>query len=137
MTKKPKMEGRRNKSTEKIMTEKIITDRLTNTQILETSNTLLTSIQKQLQFLMEQHLQQRPCPNCGANHNLPEAAGVIDIDRFDFGNHGGDRIGPCRQCGRTLIYTLPLTGGWHWRLDTEEWERGRVSHEEMVHGKSG
>lgn len=98
----------------------IITDGRTNSQIWNTDKLFLTGIQKQVHFLMSQGLRCMPCPNCGEPHNLPDAAGVANVDEFDFGNHGGDRIGPCRKCGRTLIYTLPIMGGWHWRLDPKE-----------------
>ena len=103
------------------MGEPIKTDGLTNTQIIGTQKEYLTSIQKQIRFLMSQHLQHKPCPNCGELHNLPEVA-RLEIDEFNFGSHDrGDRIGKCHKCNRTLIYTLPWpTGDWYWRLDPDE-----------------
>ena len=100
----------------------ITTNGLTNTQILETGDKrLLTSIQKQVRFIMEEYLQRKRCPNCGELHSVPEASGKT-VDDFNFSNSGGDRAGPCRKCGRTLIFTLPIIGGWHWRLDPEEYK---------------
>lgn len=98
----------------------ITTDGKTNSQIFDAPNNLfLTSIQKQVRFVMKQHLQRKPCPNCGEEHNVPEAAGVA-VDEYDFSGSSPDRTGPCRKCKRTLIFTLPMMGGWHWRLDPTE-----------------
>lgn len=111
------------------MNDIVKTDGLTNSEIFDrykrsrgiAGSGGLTSIQKQVGFLMAVHLNRKPCPNCGEPHNLPEAAGVTNIDAFDFGNGTSDRVGPCRKCGRTLIFTLPMLGGdWHWRLDPTE-----------------
>jgi hypothetical protein len=102
----------------------IMTDGRTNTQIMQTDQQFLGGIQKQVRFLMSQGLRRNACPNCGALHNLPEAAGV-SVDDYDFGqNAKEDRVGPCKGCGRTLIFTLPMIGGdWHWRLDPSEAKR--------------
>ena len=98
----------------------IITDRMTNSQILESSDDVLTLMQKQIKFLMKQGLQGKACPNCGELHNLTDPAGV-EVDDFDFSNPGGnDHIGKCRKCYRTLIFTLALSGTWPWRLDPAE-----------------
>lgn len=103
----------------------IITDGLTNSEIfasegrMRSDGRFLTAIQQQVSYVMRLEMARKPCPNCGELHNLPEAAGVA-VDDFDFGNHGDDRIGKCRKCQRTLIFTLPLFGGWHWRLDPDE-----------------
>jgi hypothetical protein len=96
-----------------------LTDGLTNSQILAVSKQRLTTIQKQVRYVMEMELTRKPCPNCGTPHNLPEAAGVT-IDEFNFASKGSDRVGPCTKCKRTLIFTLPFVGDWHWRLDTSE-----------------
>ena len=101
----------------------VMTDGLTNSKILATSDRrLLTGLQKQVRFLMDVHLVRKPCPNCGEVHSVPEAAGVENIDDYDFGKRGdrGDRIGPCRACKRTLIYVQPIVGDWHWSLDPAE-----------------
>ena len=97
----------------------IITDRLTNTEIMNATDQMLTSIQRQVKFIMKQEMVRKGCPNCGEPHNMPEAADVT-VDDFDFGNHGDDRVGKCRKCHRTLIFTLPMFGDWHWRLDPKE-----------------
>jgi hypothetical protein len=96
-----------------------LTDGLTNSQILAVSKQRLTTIQKQVRYIMEMELTRKPCPNCGTPHNLPDAAGVT-IDEFNFASKGSDRVGPCTKCKRTLIFTLPFVGDWHWRLDTSE-----------------
>jgi ssDNA-binding Zn-finger/Zn-ribbon topoisomerase 1 len=94
--------------------------KLTNSEVWNTMQPMhLTAIDKQRRFVMTQHLQRKPCPNCGELHNVPEAAGK-SIDDYDFEGSTNDRIGPCSKCGRTLIYTLPFQGVWHWRLDYEE-----------------
>jgi hypothetical protein len=111
------------------VSEIIKTDGKTNSEIFEeykrskgTTRPFLTAYQKQVGYLMSIELAPRPCPNCGEPHNVPEAAG-LSIDEFDFGNRTADRMGPCRKCARTLIFTLPMLGGdWHWRLDTAEAE---------------
>jgi len=95
------------------------TDGLTNTEILEADKAHLTSMQRQVQYVAKLETQRKGCPNCGTLSNLPEAAGVR-VDDFNFANHGSDRIGACRGCQRTLIFTLPLIGDWHWRLDPAE-----------------
>ena len=97
------------------------TDGLTNTEILvdDARKHMLTSMQRQVRFVAMMETQRKACPNCGELHNLPEAAG-LSVDEFNFANHGSDRIGQCRRCQRTLIFTLPLIGGWHWRLDPNE-----------------
>lgn len=104
----------------------IKTDKLTNTEILQASPSLLTSMQKQVRFVMSQHLQQKPCPNCGELHNVPEAAGYM-FDEYDFSAHHSDRTGPCRRCGRTLIFVLPIMGGWRWQLDPKEASVGVIN----------
>jgi hypothetical protein len=100
-----------------------LTDGATNTQIRNANRDGLTALQRQVRFVMQEELALKPCPNCGALHNLPMADGVHDIDEYDFANRHaehGDRHGPCRTCGRTLIFVLPLMGDWHWALDPSE-----------------
>lgn len=110
------------------MSEIVKTGGLTNSQIFEQYQrggsaglaSTLNNIQRQIGFVMAQDLERKACPNCGEAHNVLEASGVTDVDAYDFAAGHGDRKGPCRACGRTLIFTLPMMGGWHWRLDPAE-----------------
>lgn len=105
------------------MTEIVKTNGLTNTEIAAAPKHMLGAIQKQVRFLMERGMVRKACPSCGEPHNLPEARRV-SVDEYDFGSGTQDRHGPCRGCGRMLVYTLPWpTGDWHWRLDTNEGKR--------------
>src|SRR5436190_23966420 len=98
----------------------ITTGGITNSQIVEAQDArFLTEYQKQVRYIMSQYLRRKPCPNCGEPHSVPEAAGKT-IDEYDFSSGSGDEKGPCRKCKRTLIFTLPLMGDWHWRLDHAE-----------------
>jgi hypothetical protein len=100
------------------------TDGLSNSEIFKrytdkTRRNTLTQIQRQVGFVMAQHLRRQPCPNCGTPHSVPEAAGVA-VDEYDFAASTSDRVGPCHSCKRTLLYVLPLDGGWRWCLDYNE-----------------
>jgi hypothetical protein len=92
---------------------------LTNSQILETPDNLLTAIQKQHKFLLVRDIQQCPCPNCGTPQSFVETAAGGNINDYNAGNRESGPY-PCINCGRGLTYVVPLVyvagPGWHWSL---------------------
>jgi hypothetical protein len=97
----------------------MIESKMTNREVLSTTNDrLLNSLDRQRRFILREYVQPRPCPNCATPLNYFEAKG-IDIDDLQFSNpehdHNHDK-GHCPICQRGLIFTLPLMGGWRWRL---------------------
>ena len=96
---------------------------LTNKQILESRGEFLTQLQRQYQFIMRQEVQPRPCPNCGTDQNVPDAAGM-PFAEFDFSNPHYGRNFRCIQCKRKLTFVLPVSGGvWHWVAEFEKRDR--------------
>jgi DNA-directed RNA polymerase subunit RPC12/RpoP len=86
---------------------------MTNEEILRTDDRLLTSVDKQRKFLLQQALQKLPCPNCGTQQNYFEAAGIY-WKEWDFGRT--PQTYRCVACGRGLIHDVYLTGGQGWGL---------------------
>jgi predicted RNA-binding Zn-ribbon protein involved in translation (DUF1610 family) len=90
---------------------------MTNTELLFRSypDTLLTAIQVQMRFILRQAAIAKPCPNCGRMVNQFDAAG-LSVDEFDTRKAHSEYRYECPACKRELAFTLPLSGGWVWRL---------------------
>lgn len=87
---------------------------MTNTELLTFNNSaLLTTIESQKRFVLTQHVQQKPCPNCATRSNVFEA-GRIEIDAYTFDGPEGQFF--CPACKRELVYILPMMGSWRWGL---------------------
>ncbi len=88
---------------------------MTNRELLKLNfgNQLLTTIESQRRFLLQQAAKRKPCPNCATELNQFEAAN-IDIDDWSF--DAEPRKYECQVCQRELVFILPLQGGWLWML---------------------
>lgn len=90
---------------------------MTNSQILETPDHLLTGIDKQRKYCMRLNLIEMPCPNCGTKQNVYQA-GAFEINDDDFGVT--KRVYFCITCKRKLEHCVPLLAGpgciWVWEL---------------------
>jgi hypothetical protein len=93
------------------------TKKMTNEELLHFGgpSQLLTTIELQERFILRQHVQQKPCPNCATPVNVFEAARVA-VNDYTFNKSEGEPEYACPACQRRLLYILPLTGGWHWFL---------------------
>lgn len=87
----------------------------TNRELLAlTDPALMGAIDKQRRYLLLMYSNKKPCPNCAHASTFFEAAG-IDIDALDL-TQKNDPPFACPNCKRALVYTVPLLGGWTWRL---------------------
>lgn len=90
---------------------------MTNTELLAHNypDSLLTTIEQQERFILRQAILKKPCPNCGTLVNQFEAAGLA-VDEFNTHETHAEYRYECPACKRALLFTIPLTGGWVWRL---------------------
>jgi hypothetical protein len=90
---------------------------MTNRQLLQTPEPLLSELDKQRLFLLRTEGTPVPCPACKRPVNAFDAAG-IDLDAYDFG--ATQYAYRCPACGARLEQVVPLisSGGslWHWLL---------------------
>lgn len=89
---------------------------MTNSELLAYTGpaSLLTSIERQSQFILRMENTPLPCPNCGQGVRRWEALGLA-LDAYDLTTSHPD-TGECPGCGRGLIFIVPMIGGWHWSL---------------------
>lgn len=78
---------------------------------------LLTGLERQRRFVLRMDSSRLPCPNCGAQQNVFEAAG-IHINDYDFANP--PKTFHCMGCKRELRHDVPLFHSgpalWLWGL---------------------
>lgn len=98
----------------------------TNTELLNwnpKTGDILGPIERQRRFVLQQHVQQKACPNCATPLNVMEACGeTVDGFKLD-GSHPDDSY-RCPECQRGLRYVLPMIGGWHWALIPIDLKKG-------------
>jgi endogenous inhibitor of DNA gyrase (YacG/DUF329 family) len=85
-----------------------------NSELLDYYGNILSELNKQKQYVLRQYIRQKPCPNCATPLNYFEASGIA-IDDIDMSEAKDPKMA-CPACKRELIWTLPMTGDWHWRL---------------------
>jgi len=88
---------------------------VTNLDLLAAQPQLLTTLEKQRRFVLQQAAREVPCPNCNTPLDKFRAMGVT-INQYDTDGLDGDRQYRCPNCKRELKFHLPLTGSWFWRL---------------------
>jgi hypothetical protein len=93
-----------------------------NSALLTTPAELLTSIERQRQYLVKEYVAPVPCPNSGCNQpvNVFDALG-INVDDYDFRVYDRNPPYKCPHCGYKLAMVVPLfmtaTPGHHWKID--------------------
>jgi len=88
----------------------------TNEDILSTEDSKLSGLDKQRKFLLRMAIQVSPCPVCGDDCSLLEAAGVA-LNDYALGGVGEPSFRcPANECGVELRQAIPLfvLGGGHW-----------------------
>jgi hypothetical protein len=99
---------------------------MTNRELLQTPEQLLSQLDKQRLFLLRIEGTPMPCPACKWPVSAFEAAG-IDLDAYDFGVTNYQYR--CPGCGAQLEQVVPLfaNGGtlWHWHLE-DSWLREQL-----------
>lgn len=90
---------------------------MTNTELLMSNmpNSLLTTIEQQERFILQQAAIKKSCPNCHTLVNQFEAAG-LSVDEFNTHDGHGEYRYQCPACKRELNFCIPLVGGWVWTL---------------------
>lgn len=99
---------------------------MTNEELLRypgVPDSLLTTIEQQERFILRQASIPKPCPNCNALVNQFAAAG-LQVNEFSTGSTHEEYKYQCPKCKRALLFTLPLVGGWIWRLVPESINAG-------------
>jgi transposase-like protein len=86
---------------------------MTNTEILGAPDALLGPIERQKKYVLRHAMTRYPCPVCGHEANVLEAAG-IEVDAYTF---GVDKpVCRCPRCAVGLKQVIPLMGpAWFWR----------------------
>lgn len=96
--------------------------KLTNTQILEWQDALLSELDRQRKHVLRVFvLPEPPCPNCKTPVGVLQASGMT-LDEYPAGTASGDNIKyTCPTCKRELKQQLAFLGGYvFWTLVAEE-----------------
>jgi hypothetical protein len=80
---------------------------MTNEEILNTPDALLTGIDRQKKFILLMALERCRCPVCGAPSSLLDAAG-ISLNDYPFAASELSFKCPAPECGVALQKVVPL-----------------------------
>jgi len=96
--------------------------KMTNTQILETQDALLSELERQMKHVLRVFVLPKPgCPNCHTPVDVLEASGLT-LDAYPAGTASNENITyACPTCKRELKQQLAFLGGYvFWTLVAEE-----------------
>lgn len=91
---------------------------MTNEELLkETSDKLLTNLDKQRRFCLQQNVVRKPCQSCRTLQNAYEASGRA-INDDDFGVTKRSYTCINQDCKKELTWCLPMFGPaiWYWEV---------------------
>lgn len=83
-----------------------------NSEIIDLSPALLTTVERQRQYVLRLALAPMPCPVCGRPTSKVEAAGY-SLDEYDT-TQADNRAYTCPECATALVYVVPIVGALCW-----------------------